>query len=133
MTLLSEPAAVAGVVSAIGGGLTAALTFFATRRKYSGTVATSDAEQLWAQVSEHLKRLDATVSRQDLVISQQGTRIAELGIELHQKDERIIHLESVNGRLSVRVSELETELEKVKDRERRVAETLADKEERAAG
>ena len=129
MLMDEAPAAIAGV----GVIVTGVLGYLTGRRKSSGSVATSDAEQLWAQVSEHLKRLDATVSRQDLVISQQGTRIAELGIELHQKDERIIHLESVNGRLSVRVSELETELEKVKDRERRVAETLADKEERAAG
>ena len=124
MLMDEAPAAIAGV----GVIVTGVLGYLTGRRKSSGSVATSDAEQLWAQVSEHLKRLDATVARQDLIISQQGTRIAELGIELHQKDERIIHLESVNGRLTVRVSELETELEKVKARERRVAETLADKE-----
>ena len=126
MTLLSEPAAVAGVVSVIGGGLTAALTFFATRRKYSGTVDTTDAHKLWEQVDEHLKRLDRLIAEQDATISN-------LKFELHQKDEKIATLEASDVRKTAQIIDLQNELERVKDRERRVAETLADKEERAAG
>ena len=124
MLMDEAPAAIAGV----GVIVTGVLGYLTGRRKNSGSVDTTDAAKLWAQVDIHIKRLDGLIATQSLTISAQGARLAELAVELHQKDERIIHLESVNGRLTVRVSELETELEKVKDRERRVAETLADKE-----
>ena len=121
MTLLSEPAAVAGVVSAIGGGLTAALTFVATRRKYSGNVDTTDAAKLWAQVDVHIKRLEG-------LIATQGVQIAQMATELHQKDEKIATLEASDVRKTAQIIELQTELERVKARERKVAETLAEKE-----
>ena len=121
MTLLSEPAAVAGVVSAIGGGLTAALTFVATRRKYSGNVDTTDAAKLWAQVDVHIKRLEG-------LIATQGVQIAQMAMELHQKDEKIATLEASDVRKTAQIIELQTELERVKARERKVAETLAEKE-----
>ena len=126
MTLLSEPAAVAGVVSVIGGGLTAALTFVATRRKYSGSVDTTDASKLWAQVDVHIKRLEG-------LIASQGVQIAQMAIELHQKDEKIATLEASDVRKTAQIIDLQTELAEVRARERRVAETLADKEEREAG
>ena len=121
MTLLSEPAAVAGVVSAIGGGLTAALTFVATRRKYSGNVDTTDAAKLWAQVDVHIKRLEG-------LIATQGVQIAQMAMELHQKDEKIATLEASDVRKTAQIIDLQTELERVKARERKVAETLAEKE-----
>ena len=126
MTLLSEPAAVAGVVSAIGGALTAGLTFVATRRRYSGNVATTDATKLWAQVDAHIKRLEG-------LIAAQGTQIASMATELHQKDEKIATLEASDRRKTEQIIDLQTELAEVRARERRVAETLADKEEREAG
>lgn len=124
MTLLSEPAAVAGVVSAIGGGLTAALTFVATRRKYSGNVDTTDAAKLWAQVDVHIKRLEG-------LIASQGVQISLMATELHQKDEEIATLKASDVRKTAQIIDLQTELAEVRARERRVAETLADKEERA--
>lgn len=125
MTLLSEPAAVAGVVSAIGGGLTAALTFVATRRKYSGTVDTTQASELWDELRSYRRDLTEQISR---MRKEHDEELAKLKLALHEKDEAIAQRDHAIQRLTERVSELEMELERVKARERKVAETLAEKE-----
>ena len=125
MTLLSEPAAVAGVVSAIGGGLTAALTFIATRRKYSGTVDTTQASELWDELRSYRRDLTEQISR---MRKEHDEELAKLKLALHEKDEAIAQRDHAIQRLTERVSELEMELERVKARERKVAETLAEKE-----
>ncbi|MGK2965509.1 MAG: hypothetical protein ACSLFM_07870 [Tepidiformaceae bacterium] len=116
------PAAIAGV----GVIVTGLLGYLTGKRRNSGSVATTDADKLWAQVDTHLKRLDR-------LIAEQGETISNLKFELHQKDEKIATLEASDVRKTAQIIDLQNELERVKDRERRVAETLADKEERAAG
>ena len=129
MTLLSEPAAVAGVVSAIGGALTAGLTFVATRRKYSGTVDTTQASELWDELRSYRRDLTEQITR---MRKEHDEELAKLKLALHEKDEAIAQRDHAIQRLTERVSELEMELERVKSRERRVAETLADKEKEAS-
>jgi len=92
----------------------AVLMYFAGRRSTSGTVTTSNAAELWANVNTHLERLDKTV------ISQ-GVRISELGLEVHAKDERIMHLEGENTRLKLRVNELELEIKLLQSHEKGAA------------
>ena len=127
--------------------VTGVLGYLTGRRKTSGSVSTTDADKLWAQVDIHLKRLDGLIATQSLTISAQGARIAELAVELHLKDEKIAHLEESDRRKSeiiatltasdtrktAEIIDLQTELEKMRGREMRVAATLADKEEREAG
>lgn len=122
MLMDEAPAAIAGV----GVIVTGLLGYLTGKRRNSGSVATTDADKLWAQVDTHLKRLDR-------LIAEQGETISNLKFELHQKDEKIATLEASDVRKTAQIIDLQNELERVKDRERRVAETLADKEERAAG
>ena len=125
MTLLTEPAAVAGVVSAIGGGLTAALTFVATRRRYSGTVDTTQASELWDELRSYRRDLTEQIAR---MRKEHDEELSKLRAAIHEKDEAIAQRDHAIQRLTERVNELENELERVKTRERKVAETLADKE-----
>jgi len=90
--------------------VTVVLTYLAGRRSKAGTVSTTEATELWAQVDKHIKRLDTLIAEQALAISAQGARLAEFGISEHQKDERIMHLEGENSRLKLRVNELELEI-----------------------
>jgi len=100
-----------GAVAAI---VAVGLTYLAGRRSKSGTVSTTEASELWTRVTEHLARLDKTVIAQ-------GVRISELGMEVHSKDERIMHLEGENSRLKLRVNELEMEIKLLQSHEKGAA------------
>ena len=142
MLMDEAPAVVAGV----GVIVTGVVGYLTGKRKNSGSVSTTTADVLWdearsirADLGQQIDALrreraekDAEHARQLKELKDQYEReIAELRLTILQKDEQNAHKDALIVRLTERVNELELEIERVKTRERKVAETLADKE--AAG
>lgn len=117
MASASDATIVAALVSGVGGALTTVLGFWLRTRMTSGSVGTSSASQLWGEVDKHLKRLDAQ-------IAAQSHEIADLKLELIQRDEKILKLEGERDRLTTRVESLEFELARVNERATAAAQAL---------
>lgn len=95
------------LLGALGVFLTAAVTWLVARRKTSGTVATSEAEEIWT----------ANRELRDMLLSEARERTAENKV-LRVENERcraesavlrarIITLEELAARLTHRIGELE--------------------------
>jgi len=100
------------------------LAYRTAKRRFAGTVATTDASALWKE-SQALREaylhdmaalragLDAANAER---LRERGEMIAEiqgLRAELRTKDARIAQLEESRGALNLRVAELESELRRL--------------------
>ena len=121
---------------ALASIILASLTYFAGRRVKSGRIDTSEAAELWEEgrsirkdLTQQIEALrqeraskDAEHARALSDLREQYEReLAELRLALQQKADE-------NARLTLRVNELELEIDRVKAREARVAQALSDKE-----
>lgn len=121
-------AVAAPVSTALGVIITGLFAYWLAKRRLSGNIATTDANDLWNRLMTQLDGRDvkieglhgtvlglmAEMRRKDERIDILETQVGQLTAELSMKDSRIRHLEEENGILKQRVKELETRAEAIK-------------------
>lgn len=134
---MTDPAIWVAAFACVGVIVGPYLAYVTARRRFAGTVATTDADGLWKEATDLRKQyqLDITdlrgrLERDRLEHARERVELLDeihsLRSEVRAKDDRIEHLESENLKLTARVSELEGELKRRLEAAHTAAATLTD-------
>lgn len=96
-----------GVGGAVGTALSTAANYLAQRRRASGQVNTTDADELWGVLMKRLGEQDARLSHQDARITTLEIENAELRRRLAEKDRELAQLEAEVATLRVEKRKLD--------------------------